>query len=411
MGTLSGGGTERVSIGERCLLGAESGLGIALGDDCVIEAGLYVTAGTKVTLPDGTVTKASEALRPVEPALPAQLGHRHRRGPAARRPRHRPQLRAPRQRLMGSSRRALTLAEERPRRGPARWVARGLVLALVALVGLGAWFGGKSLFQNVLGTRCQATAAGNSVDFDPEQMSNAATITAIALRRGLPARAATIALATAIQESKARNIRYGDRDSVGLFQQRPSQGWGTVEQILDPEYTTNKFYDALVKVKGWETGTITVVAQKVQRSAYPEAYADHEQEGRILASSLAGHSPRGVGCRLDDPEGEADVALIGRLLDAEYKAHRERRRRWQAHRPGPERPDGLVGRLVVGRQGRRHRHHRRDHRRPDVDPQPGLVGLGVAHRQHPGGRAGGRAPPLLRPCPVRARRGFAPSPS
>jgi 2,3,4,5-tetrahydropyridine-2-carboxylate N-succinyltransferase len=60
MGTLSGGGTERVSIGQRCLLGAESGLGIALGDDCVVEAGLYVTAGTKVTLPDGTVAKARE---------------------------------------------------------------------------------------------------------------------------------------------------------------------------------------------------------------------------------------------------------------------------------------------------------------------------------------------------------------
>jgi 2,3,4,5-tetrahydropyridine-2-carboxylate N-succinyltransferase len=60
MGTLSGGGTERVSIGQRCLLGAESGLGIALGDDCVVEAGLYVTAGTKVTLPDATVTRASE---------------------------------------------------------------------------------------------------------------------------------------------------------------------------------------------------------------------------------------------------------------------------------------------------------------------------------------------------------------
>ena len=117
------------------------------------------------------------------------------------------------------------------------------------------------------------------------------TITALALRRGLPARAATIALATAIQESKLRNIRYGDRDSVGLFQQRPSQGWGTVEQILDPEYSTDKFYDALVKVDDWESGTITVVAQKVQRSSYPEAYADHEQEGRILASALAGHSP------------------------------------------------------------------------------------------------------------------------
>jgi len=60
MGTLSGGGTERVRIGRRCLLGAESGLGIALGDDCVVEAGLYVTAGTKVTLPDGQVVKARE---------------------------------------------------------------------------------------------------------------------------------------------------------------------------------------------------------------------------------------------------------------------------------------------------------------------------------------------------------------
>ncbi len=218
---------------------------------------------------------------------------------------------------MASNRRRITLADEPPRRGP-RWIARLLIICVVAMVGLGAWFGGRSLFVNVLGARCQATAGGNSVNFDPEQMSNAATITAIALRRGLPARAATIALATAIQESKLRNIRYGDRDSVGLFQQRPSQGWGTVEQILDPEYTTNKFYDALIKVKNWETDTITVVAQKVQRSAYPEAYADHEQEGRILASALAGHSPRGVACRLDTPQGEADVAMIGRLLKAEY---------------------------------------------------------------------------------------------
>lgn len=218
---------------------------------------------------------------------------------------------------MRSQRGGITLAEEQPRRGP-RWIARVLILSLVALLGLGAWFGGRNLFHSVLGPRCQATASGNSVDFDPEQLSNAATITAIALRRGLPARAATIALATAIQESKLRNIRYGDRDSVGLFQQRPSQGWGTVEEILDPEYTTNKFYDALVKVENWENDTITVVAQKVQRSAYPEAYADHEQEGRILASALAGHSPRGVACRLDDPEGEADVALVNRLLDNEY---------------------------------------------------------------------------------------------
>jgi 2,3,4,5-tetrahydropyridine-2-carboxylate N-succinyltransferase len=60
MGTLSGGGTQVISIGERCLLGANAGLGISLGDDCVVEAGLYVTAGTKVTTPDGTTVKARD---------------------------------------------------------------------------------------------------------------------------------------------------------------------------------------------------------------------------------------------------------------------------------------------------------------------------------------------------------------
>ena len=122
---------------------------------------------------------------------------------------------------------------------------------------------------------------------------------AVAVKRGLPPRAATIAIATAIQESKLRNLRYGDRDSLGLFQQRPSQGWGTEEQILDPVYAPTSFYDALVKIKGYESMEITKVAQEVQRSAYPEAYADHEQEGRILASTISGHSPAGLGCRLN----------------------------------------------------------------------------------------------------------------
>ena len=98
---------------------------------------------------------------------------------------------------------------------------------------------------------------GKSVDFDPSQTRYAATITAVAVKRGLPPRAATIAIATALQESKLRNLRYGDRDSVGLFQQRPSQGWGTEEQILDPVYAVNRFYDALVKIKGYESMEIT----------------------------------------------------------------------------------------------------------------------------------------------------------
>ena len=92
---------------------------------------------------------------------------------------------------------------------------------------------------------CTADVAGREVELDTEQSENSALITALAIRRGLPARAASIALATAYQESKIRNIEHGDRDSLGLFQQRPSQGWGTEEQILDPHYAINAFYDGV----------------------------------------------------------------------------------------------------------------------------------------------------------------------
>ena len=77
---------------------------------------------------------------------------------------------------------------------------------------------------------------------------------------------------------------------------------GTEAQVTDPVYASGKFYDALVKVDGYETMEITKVAQEVQRSAFPEAYADHEQQGRVLASTLTGHSPGGLGCRLAAPK-------------------------------------------------------------------------------------------------------------
>ena len=153
------------------------------------------------------------------------------------------------------------------------------------------------------GQVCRATASGTTVSFSPEQMDNAATIVGIGMGRGLPARAGTIAIATAIQESKLRNIDYGDRDSLGLFQQRPSQGWGSPEEILTPEYSTNAFYDALVRIDGYQDMVITEVAQEVQRSAYPDAYADHEIEGRVIASTLAGHTTESMVCRLDAPTG------------------------------------------------------------------------------------------------------------
>jgi hypothetical protein len=146
---------------------------------------------------------------------------------------------------------------------------------------------------------CSATVQGTTVTLTPEQMGNAATIAGIAQRRGLPARAATIGIATAMQESKLVNVDYGDRDSVGLFQQRPSQGWGTRNQISDPVYATNAFYDVLVKVQGYRSLPITKAAQKVQRSGFPEAYAQHESEARVLASALSGYSAAALTCTLD----------------------------------------------------------------------------------------------------------------
>jgi hypothetical protein len=198
-----------------------------------------------------------------------------------------------------------------------RWVGRIVLPVIVAMVG-GAGYVAYTTFRTNFGEpSCRATAGGRNVTFSPEQSANAATITAIALKRGLPARAATIANATAIQESKLRNIRFGDRDSLGLFQQRPSQGWGTQAQVLDPVHAANKFYDALIKIDGYQTMEITNVAQEVQRSGFPQAYADHEEEGRILASTLAGHSPGGIGCRLDAPTDSTPAASIAKHLTAE----------------------------------------------------------------------------------------------
>jgi hypothetical protein len=182
------------------------------------------------------------------------------------------------------------------------WVA-GTALGLVAL-GVVTWrLVGDGVVPLLRADDCRATVQGRTVVLAPEQAENAALIAAISVERGLPARAATIALATAYQESKLRNIDYGDRDSLGLFQQRPSQGWGTPRQLLDPVYSTNAFYDALVDVDGYEALEVTVAAQEVQRSAFPDAYADHEADARVLASALTGESWAALHCvQTDEPD-------------------------------------------------------------------------------------------------------------
>ena len=178
--------------------------------------------------------------------------------------------------------------------------ATALVVLLVVVAGVALLRGART--GPIFSQTCIATLDGTQYRLDPDQAGNAALITAIAVQRGMPARAATIAIATALQESQLRNIDYGDRDSLGLFQQRPSQGWGTQEQIMDPLYSTNTFYDALAEVDGYESMDITVAAQTVQRSGFPDAYATHEQPARAFASALTGHSPGALRCRLRMPQ-------------------------------------------------------------------------------------------------------------
>ncbi|MCT7354889.1 heavy metal transporter [Streptomyces sp. 15-116A] len=149
------------------------------------------------------------------------------------------------------------------------------------------------------GPGCKVVSAegdGAEYEFTPEQAVNAATITAVGTARNLPERAITIALATALQESTLRNIDYGDRDSLGLFQQRPSQGWGTPQEIMDPAYAAGKFYEHLEKVPDYTRLPLTVAAQKVQRSGFPDAYAKHEPDASLLAAALTGRSAATLTC-------------------------------------------------------------------------------------------------------------------
>ncbi|MFF5572949.1 heavy metal transporter [Streptomyces luteogriseus] len=197
---------------------------------------------------------------------------------------------------------------------------------------------------------------GASYAFTPEQAVNAATITAVGTARGLPERAVTIALATALQESALRNIRHGDRDSLGLFQQRPSQGWGTPKEIMDPTYSAGEFYDHLVKVPGYTRLPLTVAAQRVQRSGFPQAYAKHEPDAALLAAALTGQSAATLTCegrpaatRASGPDGvrAALVRDFGRDVLEPAGAEVNGGASTATPTPSPSGADGTGGRTVT----------------------------------------------------------------
>jgi cell wall-associated NlpC family hydrolase len=167
-------------------------------------------------------------------------------------------------------------------------VAAGLaVVLLLAAAGAGvvaALFGGSAVCVAAV-TNPHAAPGG----LTPDQAANAAVIVAAGQRLAVPVRGWVIAVATALQESDLVNSPSAtDHDSLGLFQQRPSQGWGTAEQIMNPDYAATAFYEHLVRVPGWQSLPLTVAADAVQRSAFSGAYARHEARASAIVAAFTG---------------------------------------------------------------------------------------------------------------------------
>jgi len=212
----------------------------------------------------------------------------------------------------------------RPRRRIAVILPIGLLV--VALVAAGTWWA-VARYQATHGPECTVPRpAGDSSDaplhLDAVQLQHASTINAVGLARGESERARVIALATAWQESSLRNIDRGDRDSLGLFQQRPSQGWGEAGQIMDPVYSAGQFFDHLAKVPDWQGMSLTEAAQAVQRSGHPEAYAKWERDAQTLAEQLSGALAPTLSCRARARASTAAEPTRTRVSGTEHAAPR-----------------------------------------------------------------------------------------
>lgn len=193
-----------------------------------------------------------------------------------------------------------------------------VVVIVLGALGFGGWQAYQYLYQRFTPEQCEVLVPGKEqpTTLSQEQARNASIIVAVSVERGLPEQAAVVAIATAYQESALRNLDYGDRDSLGLFQQRPSYGWGTEEEIMDPWYSSKRFYEELVKFDNWESTDVNDMAQKVQRSGFPEAYRKHEANARAIAGALRGSAPETFSCLSFEEAPTADEAAFERVLAA-----------------------------------------------------------------------------------------------
>ena len=182
----------------------------------------------------------------------------------------------------------------------------GVVMVPFAMLATMTAGGSKSTAVTGTGAVSACTLEDSDVtaaDLDDEQIANARTLIAVGKTLQIPARGWVVAISTALQESGLRNLDYGDRDSLGLMQQRPSAGWGAPSQVTNPAYAARAFYggrksptsnSGLLSIEGWQGMPVWEAAQTVQRSAFPFAYAQHEPLATDLVKKLAGKT---AGCQ------------------------------------------------------------------------------------------------------------------
>ncbi len=167
---------------------------------------------------------------------------------------------------------------------------------MAVLLGLGLYLAFQRVAPLLRGNDCTAAGSGQEITLGTGQAGIAATIAGVAQRDALPSRAVTVAYAAALQESKLQNLPYGDRDSVGVFQQRPSQGWGKRSQLENPVYATSKFFSALARVPGYQRMPIYQAAQAVQHSADGFAYERFQPMAAHMTAAFTGQDPHAVWC-------------------------------------------------------------------------------------------------------------------
>lgn len=200
---------------------------------------------------------------------------------------------------------------------------RGLIaVVVVAVVAVATGLIVRAVWHKVTDNTAQGCTFGDQRT-STDQAAVASSMVGAVIGRDLPQRAAVLVIAAGLQESKLTNIPagQGDRDSVGVLQQRPSQGWGKPEQLADVRFATGAFLTALIKVPRWQTDPLATVIQKVQISADGTAYAQHEGTASSIVTALWG-APRGIACTFGKPAKVASVASVASQLSRDLPVHK-----------------------------------------------------------------------------------------